>query len=148
MIEERRFFLRTALFASGIAVIYWFVSYETAGTVMLLAIGLTAAFLMWVLARHSGDGRRGPLGLLHDAVTFEEPEDASGPLAIEEGPMPAMSYPPLAVAVGSGAVVGGLVFGAWLWLPGAALVVGAAWRWYAELGTSQTDPAHPSGLVS
>jgi hypothetical protein len=150
MIEERRFFLRTALFASVIAVVYWFVSYETAGSVMLLAIGLSAMFLMVVLRRHTNEPERGPLEtarhLTMEIVTFEDPEEGSAsPLAIEEGAMPAMSYPPLAVAVGAGAVAGGLVFGAWLWLPGAALVVGAAWRWYAQLDGDQTDPAHRRG---
>lgn len=136
MIEERRFFLRTALFATGIAVVYWFVSYEAAGSVMLLAIGLSAAFLMIVLRRHTTELKRGPLEtathIVGDIVTFEEPDEGSAsPLAIDEGPMPVMSYPPLALAIGAGAVAGGLVFGAWLWLPGAALVAGAGWRWYA-----------------
>jgi len=134
VIEERRFFLRTALFATGIAVVYWFLSYEAAGSVMLLAIGVTASFLMWVLARHSREPRRGPLGVLHDAVTFEEPEEADpAPLGIEEVPLPVSSLPPLVVATGAGLVTGGLVFGAWLWLPGAvALAVGGS-LWTMEV---------------
>ena len=131
MTEERRFFLRTAAFAIGIAVVYWFVSYEAAGSVMLLAIGLTALFLTFVLRRHTNEPRRGPLETARAIVTFEEPDEAApAPLAIEDAPMPVMSYPPLALALGAGAVAGGLVFGAWLWLPGAALIAGAGWRWF------------------
>ena len=138
MIEERRFFLRTALFATGIAVVYWFLSYEAAGSVMLLAIGVTAFFLMWILAGHPRKPRRGPLGILHDAVTFEEPEEAaSAPLAVEEVPLPVMSLPPLVVATGAGLVTGGLVFGAWLWLPGAVTAALGAWQWFAELRGSE-----------
>ena len=138
MIEERRFFLRTALFASAIAVIYWFVSYEAAGSVMLLAIGLTAAFLTLILRRHTNEAKRGPLGTIADIATFEEAEEGSAAaLAIDEGPMPVMSYPPLAVAIGAGAVAGGLVFGAWLWLPGAAVLARAGWRWYTIDPTAQ-----------
>lgn len=134
MIEERRFFLRTALFATAVAIVYWFLSYEAAGSVMLLAIGLTAGFLMLVMRHHTGEARRGPLGVLHDAATFENPDEgAAGPLAIQEGPLPAMSLPPLIVATGAGAITGGMVFGAWLWLPGAVVVALGAWRWLTEL---------------
>ena len=134
MSEERRFFLRTATFATGIAVLYWFVSYEAAGSAMLLAIGLTALFLTFVLRRHTNEPRRGSLETARAIVTFEDPDEAApAPLAIEDAPMPATSYPPLVVALGAGAVAGGLVFGAWLWLPGAAVLAGAGLRWFGEL---------------
>jgi hypothetical protein len=101
---------------------------------MLLAIGLTALYLTLVLRRHTDESRRGPLETARAIVTFEEPEEATpAPLAIADAPMPVMSYPPLALALGAGAVAGGLVFGAWLWLPGAAVLAGAGLRWFEEL---------------
>ena len=38
--EEIRFFGRSTLFGIGIAIVYWFVIYEVAGTVLLLAFGI------------------------------------------------------------------------------------------------------------
>ncbi|HXG40643.1 MAG TPA: hypothetical protein VNJ28_06840, partial [Candidatus Limnocylindrales bacterium] len=41
--EETRLFVRLAAYGLGIGLIYWFVSYETAGTVLLVGFGLGAA---------------------------------------------------------------------------------------------------------
>jgi hypothetical protein len=56
MPEEVRFFGRSAAFAIVVGIIYWFVSYETAGTVLLLAFGLAGVIATWLLWR---DARRG-----------------------------------------------------------------------------------------
>lgn len=38
-----------------LALAYWFVSYETAGTVMLLIFGIAMGFFLWILAPTFGD---------------------------------------------------------------------------------------------
>lgn len=128
MSEERRVFLRTAAYALGIAVVYWFVSYEVAGTVLLVVLGVAAAALTAMLP--SGRGPR-PLRLPIDAVTFGDHDEPT--MEIEEVPLPALSIQPFFVAVGAAGITLGLVFGAWLWLPGALVLVGASGRWFTEL---------------
>lgn len=39
----------------ALAVVYWFVSYETAGTVMLLIFGIAMGFFLWILVPTFGD---------------------------------------------------------------------------------------------
>lgn len=39
----------------ALAVIYWFASYETAGTVMLLIFGIAMGFFVWILVPTFGD---------------------------------------------------------------------------------------------
>ncbi|MGH2429289.1 MAG: hypothetical protein ACRDGV_10490, partial [Candidatus Limnocylindria bacterium] len=51
MAEELRFFLRTAIYAAIVAVAYWILSYEPAGTVLLAALALAViAFVAAVAA--------------------------------------------------------------------------------------------------
>lgn len=128
MKEEGRVFLRTAVYALGIAVVYWFVSYEVAGTVMLLVLGVAAAGLTAMLP--GSGGRANPVSLATDLVTFGDHDDA---VELEEAPLPTLSLMPFFVAIGAVGVTMGLVFGAWLWLPGALTLLGAGWRWLTEL---------------
>lgn len=128
MNEEGRVFLRTAVYALGVALVYWFVSYEVAGTVMLVVLGIAAAALTAMLP----SGRRSrPLRLPVDAVTFGDHDEPT--MEIEEVPLPALSIQPFFVAVGAAGITLGLVFGAWLWLPGALVLAGATWGWITEL---------------
>jgi hypothetical protein len=129
MKEEARVFLRTAAYALVVAVIYWFVSYEVAGTVLLVVLGMAAAALTAMLPR---SGRTKVLRAPLELATFGEGEEPI--MEIEEVPLPALSLQPLLVALGAAGVTLGLVFGAWLWLPGALVLAGAAWRWHTELG--------------
>ena len=46
MAEELRFFLRTAAYTAVIAVIYWVVSYEWAGSVMLAFVALATGLVV------------------------------------------------------------------------------------------------------
>jgi hypothetical protein len=127
--EEGRVFLRTAVYALGVAAIYWFVSYEVAGTVMLVVLGIAAAALTAMLP--GTGGRTTPLGVAKDLATFGEQEVPA--LELEAVPLPTLSLMPLFVAVGAVGVTMGLVFGAWLWLPGALTILGAGWHWLREL---------------
>lgn len=133
MIEERRFFLRTAAYALLIGVVYWFVSYEPAGTVMLVVLGLAAGAATVLLAGLSRAARGGTR--LSDLVTFEEPgEAAPAPLQLAEQTFPVASLEPLMLALAAGAISGGMVFGAWLWLPGVLLLAATGWHWFVHGG--------------
>ncbi len=131
MAEEVRFFLRVALFTTIIATIYWFVSYEEAGTVLLGGIVASAAFFIVLIAGAVPRARRGPKNVT-GILGFDE-RAVDDPLALAEDTFPAASaWPPIA-SVAAVLVGLGLIFGAWLWVPGAGLGLACTWGWLTEL---------------
>ena len=130
MPEEVRFFVRIAIFTVVITTIYWFVSYEEAGTILLAGIIAGAAIFTGIVlvgARATRPRSRAPKKLLG----FDE-TGAEQPLGLTEDVFPAMSAWPLVLSLGAGLVGVGLIYGAWLWIPGVALALSAAWGWITE----------------
>lgn len=111
---EARLFLGSALFLAGLGGVYWFVSYERAGST-LLAVGVVAALLVgaWLLLRSRRTGLR--------------PEDRPGAThaeaAGEVGWFPTDSVWPFALGAGMTIAATGVVFGLWLTIAGGALVL-------------------------
>jgi Cytochrome c oxidase subunit IV len=117
--EEIRYFGRLSLFALIVGVGYWFVSYDPAGTVMLVGFGVATGAGFTLL--RSG-ARYAP-----EEAGEAEPYEPDGPFGDESGPLPTRSAAPL--AVGFGVAVIGLAgaFGPWFILAGAVpLLLGAA----------------------
>lgn len=166
MSEELRFFLRTALYTALVATIYWFVSYEWAGTFLLGALGISAVVFVIVLGafvprarRFPGEGsetaerpppetptrgrvrpsrvsRLGDVGtMLRRNVGFaDHPDDRlGGPMQLEEDLFPTASIWPVVTALGCTMIALGLVFGPWLWVPGAGLFLAAGASWLTQL---------------
>ncbi len=144
MAEELRFFLRTALYVAVVAAVYWFVSHEPVGTVLLVVLGIAiAALIALVVAiapRTTGDlrpDRRGVLGGTVERVTrvigFHEPADEAAPL--EGGPdlVPLSSAWPVLTAAGIVTAGMGLIFGTWLIVPGLVLVTVGGAGWLTQL---------------
>lgn len=144
MAEEARFFLRTALYSAVIGIVYWAISYEVAGSVMLafvvLATGLVVGFVTVAVRATRGElaGGGGPatrlaVALVH-TVGFVEPRTAAAeePLAAGLGRFPRGSAWP---AIGGAGVLltgFGLVFGPWLLLPGIAIIALTVWGWITQ----------------
>jgi hypothetical protein len=106
-------FIGTGVFVVVSGAIYWFTSYEPAGTVMLLAgLGLgvmPGAFLVW----------RSMVG----SVPAEDRGDAEmGDGAGRVGTFPTSSVWPVVLAGGAALTGVGLVFGLWSALPGLVFV--------------------------
>jgi hypothetical protein len=142
--EELRFFLRTAAYTAVIGVLYWILSYEWAGSVMLafvaVATGLVVVvFFVAVRATRGGvdGGGGGPLRRAGSAIArlvgFAEPRGPAGePLAAALEPIPVGSIWPL-IAGSAAAMIGlGLVYGPWLLLPGVALAALTVWGWITQ----------------
>ena len=150
--EEVRYFGRISAYALVVGVAYWFLSYEAAGTMLLIGFGLATGAGFLVLrsgARH--------------AQGADAADDAAGqpdgPFADESGPVPTRSGAPLAVGFGVAAVALAGAFGPWFIIAGAVpLLLGAAdWLRSAEhelvLRTSAdegvradgAEPAPPAG---
>ena len=151
MVEELRFFLRIAVYLVVIAAIYWFVSYEVTGTVLLL-FGAAATGFFVVAARVSFQpktpvdltprpprtGLRRMVGVVGRYFAFDAEHDlgeepAEAPLALEEEGFPEASIWPLAAALAALLLGLGLVFGPWLWIPGLVLGAASTWGWLTQL---------------
>jgi hypothetical protein len=142
--EELRFFLRTAAYSAVISVIYWFASYQpttdtydAAGTVMLAFTALASATV--VAALIAGIGRRQAMGAtpvlrVDRLIGFGDPDRQAeaGPLGAGLEPIPVGSVWPIAAGVAALLIGFGLVFGAWLLLPGVALAASSVWGWISE----------------
>ncbi len=94
------------------AIIYWFLSYEEAGSLLLLGVTLASALLGTYLLLTS---RHGP------SLPEDDPE-AGSPAADEIGSFPTGSIWPLVVGAGTTLAALGLAFSGWLALPGVGLL--------------------------
>jgi cytochrome c oxidase subunit IV len=101
-----------ALFLALTGGVYWFTSYEQAGTVLLLAGAGFAAMVAGALLRWAG------------SPAPEDRQDADmAEGAGELGWFPTASIWPAGTGAGAGLLALGLAFGVWLALVGAALFV-------------------------
>ena len=137
MAEEFRFFLRTGVWVVIAGVVYWLLSYELSGTVLLGALLLAIlAFLGVGLAlaqtRPVAEGS-GVLAWLNRVIGFHERADAAAPL--EAGPelVPLSSASPVISAAAIVLIGLGLIFGAWLIVPGIVLLIIGGVRWLTQL---------------
>ncbi|HEY2916003.1 MAG TPA: cytochrome c oxidase subunit 4 [Candidatus Limnocylindrales bacterium] len=127
MPEEAVFFGRSGVFGLVLAGVYWFVSYEIVGTVLLAGFGVATGAAFVILGRAARRATRAP----QDGEGSGEP---SAPFEDEGGRVPLRSFAPLWVGVGVGFASLGLAFGVWFVLAGLVpLVLGAA-SWLAEVG--------------
>ena len=145
MAEELRFFLRTGVYSIIVGTVYWFVSYEVAGSVLLAAVvfsalafvGVAGAFVRQardeiVPSGSSGAGRI--WGVVNRLFGFEEHAGSSStePLAAGLDPIPTGSiWPPIA-GIAALLLLLGLVYGPWLLLPGIAVAAGTVWGWVTQ----------------
>ena len=130
MAEEVAVFARSGVFAAAVGGIYWFLTYEPVGSVLLVGSGLATAFVAFVLWL----GARGPR-------PEPAPTDPEGPFGDERAPLPAPTAAPLGIGLGMAMVVLGLVFTGALVLAGSILVLLASRAWLrAAMTEGATGP--------
>lgn len=136
MAEELRFFLRTGLYSALAGTIYWFVSYEVAGSVLLafaFVSALTFVIVMAVAVRGQHVSKEQARSIVARYLGFVE-DDATSPLQLAgEPPAPASLWP---LAAGTAATLAalGLVFGGWFLVPAAGLGLAALHGWLTGRG--------------
>ena len=141
MAEEYRFFLRTGGWALLAGAVYWLVSRDVAGTILLAGLAVaTLAFAGAAIAFAGASGGApagGILAWLNRAIGFHESPDAPPPL--EGGPeLIALSSAWPIVTAGAAVVIGlGVIFGSWLTLPGVVLLVIGLFGWVTQLDRSR-----------
>jgi fatty acid desaturase len=140
MSEEVRFFLRVAAHTAFIATVYWFVSYEPAGTALLLFLLAATVTFSFVVLTHVAAARGASSArpnILRHVFGFDEPaSSASDPLQIKEDLYPTATLWPLGLALGVTLGALGLLYGSWLWIPGLAMTLGCGISWLTELDHS------------
>ena len=132
MAEELRFFIRIGIFTVLIAAIYWFVSYEEAGTWLLAGIVAAVVFFVVLAGGRASASRRGGRGIKQLLGFADAAPEA--PLALEEDTFPLSSAWPAVVSLAAALVGLGLIYGPWLWIPGLAMGLAGAWGWLSETG--------------
>lgn len=163
MSEELRLLFRNALYIGSAVGVYWFVSYEWAGTIMMMVLGIGALAFVTIAAKltraaskedileEGESGTRGNwmLSLPQRTVGFdEEPQSRirKAPLEIAESEMPHGSIWPFVCVVGIVLTCLGFIFGIWFWVIGGGIVVWAMWGWVTQLlpPTPTIEAEHPA----
>jgi hypothetical protein len=122
-----------ATFGLVVGAIYWFLTYEVAGTVLLTTFGFAsglAGVAVFIGTRRLGRGTA--------ADKTEGGEVAVADAATE--PVPRPGWAPLGIAVGLGGVALGAAFGPWLAIAGALLAIRSAKGWL-DAAVRETDAA-------
>jgi len=120
MPEEIRFFGRLSIYALITGTIYWFLSYDAAGTVLLLGFGLATGAAFLVLWR---SGRK------DDPAAADHPTRPDGPFGDESAPVPTRSAAPLALGFGVAVMALAGAFGPWFLIAGAVPFLLGATDW-------------------
>jgi hypothetical protein len=107
--EEIRLFLRTAGFGFGIAIVYWAVSGEVLGTILLLAFGLAAAFLVVLLVAQLRAGGRRLTGRPWRWLGLDDQD--TPPIGVEPVRYPSAGWAPLAGGLGLSIAILAAVYG-------------------------------------
>jgi hypothetical protein len=166
---EARFFQSVSAFAIVIAVIYWFVSYEIAGTILLGGFGLGSGAMGFTLAANAerrratrplppivggfapGDGGTPPRG---DGAAGDgsAPDDLQRPFLDESGRVPSPTFAPFALGIGVAVAATSLVFGPAPLVVGVVPILWGAWRWMTgasdELAATSASDESPGTATS
>lgn len=110
-----RYFVLLFLFAAIVGTVYWFITYESVGTVLLLAFACTPAIIAVFAIRHGSMRER----RAEDDAEADPASEAGEVL----GPFPAETVWPIFLVLGTIVTGASLVYGLILVPLGAALLV-------------------------
>jgi hypothetical protein len=148
MADEVKLFGRLSLYALVVGTIYWFVSYEFVGTVMLLGFGLATGLAFIILFRRDRKVRaaRAADGSATDdqAGRGRRPD---GPFGDESGPVPTRSAAPLIVGFGIAVIALGGAFGPWFAITGLVPVLIGAADWLRAANRELEQRSEADGIV-
>lgn len=140
---EARVFQGIALLAAIVATIYWFVSYEAAGTLLLLGFAVASGVIGLLLANAGSDWRA--------SASRRRSYDPDRPFLDERGRIPSPTLAPFAVGIGAAVALLSLVFGPAPLLVGVLPLAWGAADWLrrasAELDAQEPRPDGVSGSV-
>lgn len=152
--HETRVFLFMAAFGLVVAVIYWFVSYEPAGTAMLVGFWLATGVIGLRLAM-APVSRRLPRGReaapAPDIAEADSPGGGAGgvdrPFLDESGRLPDETIAPFAVGIGLAVASTGVIFGIAPVVVGALPLGWGAWAWLTAAREELVATDRDDGLI-
>jgi hypothetical protein len=117
--QETQFFLFVGGFGLVLAAIYWFLTSEVAGTVLLAGFGAGAGLIGIALVR------------ARPGAPTDGTGDADTPFANASGRLPGESLAPLSLGLGLALSLTAIVFGPWLLVAGLLPAAWGAWTWFS-----------------
>ena len=142
--REILYFAGIGLYGSGIGIVYWLVTREVAGFVLLTTFGAASAGFALVLLASLPEGDR-ETSYEPDQPDARRVEGAFGTLT---GRIPSGSLAPLEVGFGIAVSSLSLAFGIWMLLAGIVPILAGAYGWIRSterelIATRRDDPADP-----
>jgi hypothetical protein len=146
MADEVKLFGRLSLYALVVGTVYWFVSYELAGTVLLLGFGLATGLAFIILFRRDRKVRAERVSArpVEEEATGPGPD---GPFGDESGPVPTRSAAPLIVGFGVAVMALGGAFGPWFAITGLVPVLIGAADWLRAANRELDQRSAAEGIV-
>ena len=155
--QEARVFLFISAFGIVVGIVYWFVSYEHAGTVLLLGFGGATGLFGWRLATTPSARIVRRLAQQHGGEQVPREDTPGGgtadvdrPYVDESGRLPDETAAPFAVGLGLSIAATGTIFGIAPLAVGLLPLAWGAWTWLTaardELQAEELDDvAFPGG---
>ncbi|HLQ48840.1 MAG TPA: cytochrome c oxidase subunit 4 [Candidatus Dormibacteraeota bacterium] len=139
--DEAKVFARMSIFGIVVGGAYWFLTYEVAGTVLLLGFGLAAGLATvanFIRSRRAA----GDATSAGDEVAGGESVPGE---SAEAYPEP--GWAPLVISLGVGGLALGAAFGPWLTIAGLLVVIagGASWLSAAIREARSAHESRPPG---
>ena len=135
--DEAKVFARMSIFGIVVGGAYWFLTYEVAGTVLLLGFGLAAGLATvanFIRSRRAA----GEITAAGDEVAGGE----SVPVEAAE-PYPEPGWAPLVISLGVGGLALGAAFGPWLTIAGLLVAIAGGANWLSA-AVREARSAHAS----
>jgi Cytochrome c oxidase subunit IV len=140
--REIVYFAGIGLYGFVTGLIYWFLTYEVAGSVLLTVFGAAALGFATVLALSLRGRRREPTTM---STAIAAPE---GPFGSEPGRIPTSSLAPLELGFGLAVASLSLVYGVWMLIAAAVPVGAGAITWIRSAERELASTAGEDATIS
>ena len=155
--QETRVFLVIGGLGLVLGLAYWFVSYELAGSALLIGFGLASGLVGVFLAldpaaarvrhrvRERDDGADVDVGAGRKDVSGGGTGGVDRPFLDESGRLPAPTLAPFAIGLGAATAATAVVFGFAMLLAGFLPLAWGVWAWVRGAGEEWTAAARATG---
>ena len=151
--QETRVFLLMSAFGIAVGIVYWFLAYEVAGTILLLAFGVATGLIGVRLIVDPASATVRRLARERPAPTTDAPGGGTAgidrPFEDESGRLPAATIAPFALGLGVATAATSVIFGPATLIVGLLPICWGAWSWLASVRAeldateAETDSAAP-----
>jgi uncharacterized membrane protein YfcA len=153
--QETRVFLLMSAFGIAVGVAYWFLAYEIAGTILLLAFGVATGLIAARLVIDPAAATVRRLARERDNPTTDAPGGGTGeidrPFGDESGRLPTETIAPFILGLGVATAATSVIFGPAPLIVGVLPIAWGAWSWLgsvrAELEATEAEIEHAGNVT-